>query len=138
MADPIVAMHAVADRLDKAGVDYAFVGGCIVNLLLDHPALAPARPTDDVDVIVEIATGQRYSDLEEKMRALGFQHDLSIDAPLCRWKLGDFTIDVMPTDGKGLKNLDSVDDGRTNLRCSFDVFFVFPIVTDNLRQICHG
>ncbi len=102
MADPIVAMRAVADRLDKVGVDYAFVGGCIVNLLLDHPALAPAPPTDDVDVIVEIATGQRYSDLEEKMRALGFQHDLSIDAPLCRWKLGDFTIDVMPTDGKAI------------------------------------
>ena len=42
-----------------------------------------------------------------------------------------------PNIGKGLKNLDSVDDGRTNLRCSFDAFFVFPIVTDNLRQICH-
>lgn len=102
MADPIVAMRAVADRLDQAGIDYAFVGGCIVNLLLDHPALAPVRPTDDVDVIVEVAAGQRYSDLEEKMRALGFQHDVSVGAPLCRWKLGDLTVDIMPTEGEAI------------------------------------
>lgn len=47
------AMRAVADRLSSAGLDYAFVGGSIVNLLLDHPALSPARPTDDVDVSIE-------------------------------------------------------------------------------------
>jgi predicted nucleotidyltransferase len=102
MADPITAMRAVADRLDPAGVDYAFVGGCIVNLLLDHPGLAPARPTDDVDVIVEVTAGQRYSDLEAKLRALGFQHDVTPNAPKCRWRLGDLTVDVMPTEGKDL------------------------------------
>ena len=46
------AMRAVADRLDNLGLDYAFLGGSIVNLLLDDPALSPARPTDDVDVIL--------------------------------------------------------------------------------------
>lgn len=102
MADPVTAMRAVADRLDPAGVDYAFVGGCIVNLLLDHPGLAPARPTDDVDVTVEVTAGQRYSDLEAKLRALGFQHDVAPNAPMCRWRLGDLTVDVMPTEGKDL------------------------------------
>ena len=102
MADPITAMRAVADRLDQAGIRHAFVGGCIVNLLLDHPGLAPARPTDDVDVIVEVATGQRYSDLEATLRALGFQHDTSAGAPLCRWQLGDLTVDAMPTEGQAL------------------------------------
>jgi len=46
------ALRAVADRLDRLGLNYAFVGGSIVNLLLDHPDFAPARPTDDVDVIL--------------------------------------------------------------------------------------
>lgn len=102
MADPITAMRAVADRLDQAGIGHAFVGGCIINLLLDHPGLAPARPTDDVDVIVEVAAGQRYSDLEATMRSLGFQHDASAGAPLCRWKLGELTVDAMPTEGQNL------------------------------------
>jgi len=48
----LAAMRAVADRMEQVGLDYAFVGGSMVNLLLDHPALSPARPTDDVDVIV--------------------------------------------------------------------------------------
>ena len=28
-----------------------------MNLLIDHPELTPARPTDDVDVIIEIVPG---------------------------------------------------------------------------------
>ena len=57
MSQPnLPAMRAVADRLDSVELDYAFVGGSIVNLLLDHPGLSPARPTEDVDVIVETVT----------------------------------------------------------------------------------
>jgi predicted nucleotidyltransferase len=92
-------MRAIADRLDRAGLDYAFVGGSIVNLLLDHPALAPARPTDDVDVIVETVTSRRYSDVEAALRELGFDHDMREKAPRCRWVLGELTVDIMPTDG---------------------------------------
>lgn len=92
-------MRAVADRLDSAGLVYAFVGGSIVNLLLDHPALAPARPTDDVDVIVETVTSRRYFDVEAALRQLGFDHDMRENAPRCRWVLGDLTVDIMPTDG---------------------------------------
>ena len=39
------ALRAVADRLYRLGLSYAFVGGSIVNLLLDEPGLSPARPT---------------------------------------------------------------------------------------------
>jgi hypothetical protein len=95
----LAAMRAVADRLDSLELDYAFVGGSIVNLLLDHPALSPARPTDDVDVIIEAVTSQRYSDVEAKLRSLGFDHDMREKAPRCRWVLGDLTVDIMPTEG---------------------------------------
>ena len=92
-------MRAVADRLDGVGLEYAFVGGSIVNLLLDHPGLSPARPTDDVDVILETVTSRRYSEVEEKLRHLGFNHDMREKAPRCRWVLGDLTVDIMPTEG---------------------------------------
>ena len=46
MSQPnLAAMRAVADRLDSLGLGYAFLGGSIVNLLVDNPALSPARPT---------------------------------------------------------------------------------------------
>lgn len=100
MSQPnLPAMRAVANRLDSLGLDYAFVGGAIVNLLLDHPALSPVRPTDDVDVIVEAVTSARYSDVEARLRGLGFAHDMRPGAPRCRWVLGNLTVDIMPTDG---------------------------------------
>lgn len=95
----IGALRAVADRLNGIGITYAFVGGSIVNLLLDNPHLSPARPTDDVDVIIEIATSERYSDVEARLRASGFDHDMRVGAPRCRWTLGGLTVDIMPTDG---------------------------------------
>ena len=100
MSQPnLAAIAAVAERLDRLGLHYAFVGGSIVNLLIDHPGLSPARPTDDVDVILEVLTAQRYSDIEARLRDLGFNHDVRANAPLCRWLLGAMTVDIMPTDG---------------------------------------
>jgi predicted nucleotidyltransferase len=102
MPDSIPAMRAVADCLDPAGWHYAFVVGAIVNLLLDHPEFTPARSTDDVDLIHGIAANVRYSTVEEQMRVMKFDHDMSKGAPKCRWLLGDLKVDVMPTDGSGL------------------------------------
>lgn len=100
MSQPnLAAMAAVAERLDQLGLHYAFVGGSIVNLLIDHPGLSPARPTDDVDVILEVLTAQRYSDIEARLRDLGFSHDVRENAPRCRWLLGSMRVDIMPTDG---------------------------------------
>jgi hypothetical protein len=96
------ALRAVADRLDGLGLDYAFLGGAVVALLLDNPELWPVRPTDDVDVILEVATTHRYSDVEARLRGLGFQHDMREGAPKCRWVLGSLTVDIMPTDGAHL------------------------------------
>jgi predicted nucleotidyltransferase len=88
----------VAKRLDPLGLNYAFVGGSIVEFLLDRPDLTPVRPTDDLDIIVEIMAHRRYSDLEEILRQAGFQHDMTVDAPRCRWRLDGLIVDVMPTE----------------------------------------
>ena len=69
-----------------------------MNLLLDDSAFSPARPTDDVDVIIEAVTSRRYLDVEAKLRSLGFDHDMREKAPKCRWVLGNLTVDIMPTD----------------------------------------
>ena len=56
---PIAALKAVAERMDALGLDYAFLGGSIVGLLLDYPELSPVRATDDVDVVIEIVSQNR-------------------------------------------------------------------------------
>jgi hypothetical protein len=93
------ALVFVAQRLDAIGLNYAFVGGSIVSYLVDYPDLSPVRPTEDLDIIVEVLTTQRYSDIEHKLRAIGFQHDTRQGAPMCRWILSGLTIDIMPTEG---------------------------------------
>ena len=89
----------VAQKLDPLGFRYAFVGGSIVEFLVDQPDLSPVRPTDDLDVIVEVMAKRRYSDIEETLRQAGFKHDTSQGAPICRWRLDDLIVDIMPTEG---------------------------------------
>ena len=96
----IGALRLVASHLDAAGLHYAFTGGSVVNLLLDNPDMSTARPTKDVDVIVELLTGKRYSDIEAVLREAKFIHDDSEGAPICRWKLNKLVVDIMPTEGK--------------------------------------
>lgn len=89
----------ISAKLDPLGFKYAFVGGSIVEFLLDHRGLSPVRPTDDLDIIVEIATHRHYADIEQKLRDAGLQHDTSPGAPICRWLHNGIVLDIMPTDG---------------------------------------
>ncbi|HLP78699.1 MAG TPA: hypothetical protein VK327_17475 [Candidatus Paceibacterota bacterium] len=96
--DPSV-LALVAEKLDRLGFNYAFIGGAIVGFLLDDVELSPVRPTDDLDIILEVLAARRYSDIEQKLRDAGFTHDTRQGAPICRWMLHGLTIDIMPTEG---------------------------------------
>ena len=95
-------MRLVAQELESVGLSFAFVGGCAVWLLVDRPDLTDFRPTEDVDVIIEVVTlGELYK-LEEQLRAAGFQHDTSEGAPICRWIVKGCRVDIMPIDSREL------------------------------------
>jgi hypothetical protein len=104
---PIPAMKAVARLLDQLDGRYAFLGGSVVSLLLDHPELAEVRPTDDVDVVIEVLTHMEYTELENRLRGVGLANDSREGAPRCRWVLGNLTIDIMPTNDE-LQGLNTV------------------------------
>ena len=95
-------MRTVARRLEPLNIPYAFVGGAAVCLLVDDPELTEFRPTKDVDVIVAAATYGEFSALEQRLRALGFQHDTSAGAPICRWLVEGCRVDIMPIDSRTL------------------------------------
>lgn len=67
-------------------------------LLVDNPKVMQFRRTKDVDVIVAAVTYTQFADLEQKMRAHGFQHDSSQGAPICRWIVAGCLVDIMPQD----------------------------------------
>jgi hypothetical protein len=91
-------LEAVAGRIAPLLDEVVFVGGQVVELLLTDPATIRVRATTDVDVVV-FGTRPAYHRMEERLRALGFLHDQSEGAPLCRWKTPDgYILDLMPVD----------------------------------------
>ena len=77
-----------------------FVGGCAVDLLLTDVAAAPSRVTYDVDLVVQVAALSGYHALEAEFAGLGFKRDISQEAPICRWRLGELKVDLMPADSR--------------------------------------
>lgn len=89
----IVAKHLGAELLEEM----VFVGGAVAGLLITDPAQPSIRPTEDVDMIVQVLAHSDYYLLEERLRERGFTQDLQAEAPICRWKIQRITVDVMPT-----------------------------------------
>jgi hypothetical protein len=66
-------------------------------LFVTDPATPEVRATQDVDVIVEVASRLDYYQLEEELRQRGFKQDMTENAPVCRWLVERIKVDVMPT-----------------------------------------
>jgi predicted nucleotidyltransferase len=99
MADPNIERLIKAARLLKPVLDeVVFVGGSITGLFVSDPAAGAVRATFDVDVITRITSYEGYVGFSERLRKLNFEEDTSEGAPVCRWKNGDTTLDVMPLD----------------------------------------
>lgn len=98
---PDPALIEIARSLRDLEQPFVFLGGSVIGLLLDDGA-APIRPTDDVDIAIDVTTFGAYHDLSARLMARGFAPDASEGAPICRWRLGDIVVDVMPTTAKVL------------------------------------
>jgi hypothetical protein len=79
----LMQLEAVASALGDLRQKVTFVGGCTTVLLVDESAHFGVRQTDDVDVIVDIATQVEYHKFGDALRKLGFRED--VDGPICRW-----------------------------------------------------
>ncbi len=97
--DPNIQMvDVVAQALNELCDELVFVGGCAAGMLCTSPNSSPPRITYDVDVVAQVAALSAYHALERRFLARGFTRDISPDAPICRWRLGDIEVDLMPTD----------------------------------------
>lgn len=97
-AKNIQMIQEVAKGLGNLKDDVVFVGGATVSLYLDLDVADEVRPTEDVDVVIEISSKIDYQKLSEKLLSMKFTPDSSKGAPICRWKYLGLTVDIMPID----------------------------------------
>ena len=91
----IERISKVHHALGELASNMAYVGGATVSLYRDRPA-ADSRFTEDVDVVVELATYRDFADLEDSLRKRGFVNDIG-SGIIGRYTIGFITVDIMPT-----------------------------------------
>ena len=79
-------LSRVARALGDLRESLVFVGGCSTGVLVTAIRAQTIRPTDDVDMVVQAATAREYHEVEVLLSERGFVHDMSADAPICRWR----------------------------------------------------
>lgn len=105
MADPIsdnlVMLMRVVDRLGPLRERLVFLGGIVTEFFITEHGGPGPRQTKDVDVVIDVVNLGEYSEtLREQLVALGLREDTREGAPVCRWILDDFIVDIMPTRGE--------------------------------------
>jgi predicted nucleotidyltransferase len=94
--DSLPAIEIVARALGDLLSDVMFVGGAITGLLVTDSAAPASRLTDDVDLVVDIATHAAHFQLIGRLRDLGFAEDTGEGTHRFRWVISGITVDVMP------------------------------------------
>lgn len=87
----------IAKSLGDLCDSLVFVGGCATGLLLTTPRAQAIRATQDVDVVVHALSIADYHAMEKAVESRGFKHDLSPEAPICRWVFKGVALDLMPS-----------------------------------------
>lgn len=98
MEDPNLSiLIPIAQALGELRKSLVFVGGCATGLLLTAQRAHAIRATQDVDVVVHAVSAIDYHEAEKLIESLGFRHDLSPAAPICRWLWNGVMLDLMPS-----------------------------------------
>jgi predicted nucleotidyltransferase len=96
-AEQLATLRTVARALGTLNREVVYVGGITTGLLVSDPGAPMARPTRDVDLVIDVKTTADYqTKLRSKLLRRGFREDSSQGARLCRWMLGSISVDVMP------------------------------------------
>ncbi|SFD09955.1 hypothetical protein SAMN05518672_101468 [Chitinophaga sp. CF118] len=91
----ITRIKAVYNALEELEQEVVFVGGATVSLYADRSG-EEVRPTNDVDILIELLNYKGYQQLETKLREKGFVNDQESKV-ICRYKIHGIIVDVMPT-----------------------------------------
>lgn len=87
-------IEKVAGALGSLNDEVVYVGGAVVSLYVTDPAAPDVRPTDDVDIILEITSLGKLEALREELHKKGFSQSAEDDV-VCRFRYEGIKVDVM-------------------------------------------
>lgn len=91
-------IQIVAAALGELNDNAVFTGGATLPFYLPEAYLMQVRPTEDIDVVMEVVGYHKNSINEDLLRKKGFEHDTSEGVPICRWIYRGLKVDIMSTD----------------------------------------
>ncbi|QPH41112.1 hypothetical protein [Pedobacter endophyticus] len=94
----LIRIKVVFDALEELAQDIIFIGGATVSLYADR-LTEEIRPTDDIDILIELLNYRDYGEVERKLFNKGFSNDIE-SGVICRYKVNGIIVDVMPTSDK--------------------------------------
>ena len=84
-------------ELEELAEEVVVAGGAAVGLLITDPANPTVRPTQDLDIIVQVINKADYYNFQERLQAKGFHETMDSDF-VGRFVKGRLFLDVMPTE----------------------------------------
>lgn len=87
----------MAEALQEIKQQIVFVGGAVISLYTDDPAADEIRPTQDVDMTLNIVNLSHWEKVQEQLGYLGFHPD-PFGHAICSYKYKDIPVDIMSTE----------------------------------------
>lgn len=86
----------ISQALGQMNERVIFVGGATIGFYVNDPAAEDARPTNDVDITIEIATLGELESIRQELVKRGFTQSPEDDVT-CRFRYENIKVDVMST-----------------------------------------
>lgn len=93
----IAAVAEVARALQDLKPEMVFVGGAVVSLYTDDPAADEIRPTQDIDMTLNIMSLGHWQKVQQRLGELGFFPD-PFGHAICSYKYLDIPVDIMASE----------------------------------------
>jgi hypothetical protein len=93
----IAVVAEVAAALKEIKKDMVFVGGAVLSLYTDDPAADEIRPTQDIDMTINIINLSHWEKVQEQLAALGFYPD-PMGHAICSYRYNNIAVDIMTTE----------------------------------------
>lgn len=96
----IGAIKRIARALGDLNTRVVYVGGAVVSLYISDPAAEDMRPTQDIDISLEITTLGQLENLRQELARKRFIQSAE-DTVMCRFHYNGIPVDVMATEEIG-------------------------------------
>ncbi len=93
----IAVVAEVAAALKNLKSEMVFVGGAVVSLYTDDVAADEIRPTQDIDMTLNVVNLAHWKQVQEKLGNLGFHPD-PFGHAICSYMYKDIPVDIMVTE----------------------------------------